>query len=486
MNVLFLSDSYTSTSTWDPFRQRIVDTLASAVPNFMAVKANLFFHSSSGVYRSDAHQQAFARVVQTFQPDVVFSINRAGLTPDTYALLPPHTIILNTFADSYQILPDGLMQFTDNDRVFLYFIPEAHAHFIKQYRVNPAHVHFATYGVDTDVFYPHAVEKSTNVFFAGSAFGNAMFTWLLSELAPYETLRQSFLAAYNAHNTHYLDNFQQALITRFGFNKETLQTRQLKPFDGYFTVQDLVQNAPLLQNTVDHQLSFEKRVQCLSAVADLGLVFYGEPIDSWIQAIGLVNSQLFQSYQFNAITTPTALARQYSQAKMTLNIGHYQNSHKGLPWRVFEAFACQSLLITSADTKKPLEAMHFVEGEDFITYRTLDELKDRCAWYLAHDSQREAIAKRAYAKAFPAFALKNRLSHIFTLAGFNTLAKQLDTCAVEPCPTAACVDAAAVDALLQAAASAAVPEISPAPADTVVMKTKLWGPYRLNIVKKHG
>jgi hypothetical protein len=59
--------------------------------------------------------------------------------------------------------------------------------------------------------------------------------------------------------------------------------------------------------------------------------------------------------------------------------------------RVYEAMACGSLMIT--DDRPQVHAL-FSDGEEIVTYTSAADLKTKVEYYLAHDGERESIARR--------------------------------------------------------------------------------------------
>ena len=42
--------------------------------------------------------------------------------------------------------------------------------------------------------------------------------------------------------------------------------------------------------------------------------------------------------------------------------------------------------------------LHFIDGEDFVSYDSLQDLIDKTAFYLNHETERKRIAKNGYMK----------------------------------------------------------------------------------------
>ena len=67
----------------------------------------------------------------------------------------------------------------------------------------------------------------------------------------------------------------------------------------------------------------------------------------------------------------------------------------GLPLRIFDIMGCGGFLMTNYQTEL---TDHFEIGRDLETYSSIDELVDKCAFYLEHDDIRREIARNGYEK----------------------------------------------------------------------------------------
>jgi spore maturation protein CgeB len=80
-----------------------------------------------------------------------------------------------------------------------------------------------------------------------------------------------------------------------------------------------------------------------------------------------------------------------SAAKINLNV-HGDFAFYGGNIRLFEAASVGALQIADA---LPGTLKWFTEGETIVTYKDLDDLRAKVTYYLAHNEEREAIARRA-------------------------------------------------------------------------------------------
>jgi spore maturation protein CgeB len=102
------------------------------------------------------------------------------------------------------------------------------------------------------------------------------------------------------------------------------------------------------------------------------------------------------------VNTLTEMPKVFNLSKINLNMT-MRPIETGLPLRCFDILGCGGFLITNY--QEELNDM-FVIGQDLEAYSSLDELIDKCAYYLAHENERAAIAKNGYEK------VRTRYTHI--------------------------------------------------------------------------
>jgi spore maturation protein CgeB len=102
------------------------------------------------------------------------------------------------------------------------------------------------------------------------------------------------------------------------------------------------------------------------------------------------------------------MLRIVSAAKIGINT-HGDFVRYGGNIRLFEAAGVGSFQI--ADN---LPGVHewFTEGETIITYRDMADLREKTAYYLAHDDEREAIARRAQAHVYQHHTYEHRAARV--------------------------------------------------------------------------
>lgn len=90
----------------------------------------------------------------------------------------------------------------------------------------------------------------------------------------------------------------------------------------------------------------------------------------------------------------TEMPKIFHLSKINLNMTVKPIS-EGLPLRIFDILGCGGFLMTNY---QPELSDHFEIGEDLEAYSCMEELVDKCAYYLEHEDIRQRIARNGYEK----------------------------------------------------------------------------------------
>src|SRR5690349_4833925 len=105
-----------------------------------------------------------------------------------------------------------------------------------------------------------------------------------------------------------------------------------------------------------------------------------------------------------------ALIRLYNTSRIVLNITNWDPArYVALNQRVFDVPATGAFLLT--DYSPELE-QHYRLGQEIVAYRDVDELRDKARYYLAHDAERTAIARRGYERALTLPTTRDRMAQV--------------------------------------------------------------------------
>jgi spore maturation protein CgeB len=102
----------------------------------------------------------------------------------------------------------------------------------------------------------------------------------------------------------------------------------------------------------------------------------------------------------------------FHQSKINLNITA-KSIRSGLPLRIFDVLGSGGFLITNYQSEIP---EFFEIGEDLVTYDSLEDLSQKCAYYLEHEEERMRIARNGYEKVKKLHTYDLRLLQMLDMA----------------------------------------------------------------------
>ncbi len=80
----------------------------------------------------------------------------------------------------------------------------------------------------------------------------------------------------------------------------------------------------------------------------------------------------------------------FNKSKINLNITS-KTITSGIPQRVFDILSCGGFCLTNY--QKEIDE-YFVDGEELVMYRSMEDLENKIQYYLEHEEEREKIARR--------------------------------------------------------------------------------------------
>lgn len=105
------------------------------------------------------------------------------------------------------------------------------------------------------------------------------------------------------------------------------------------------------------------------------------------------------------IQTLTEMPKAFRLSKINLNMT-IKPIQTGLPLRIFDICGCGGFLMTNYQAELP---DYFEIGTDIVAYSSMDELVDKCAYYLNHEEERRQIAQNGYQKVKSLHTYQNRI-----------------------------------------------------------------------------
>lgn len=105
-----------------------------------------------------------------------------------------------------------------------------------------------------------------------------------------------------------------------------------------------------------------------------------------------------------------------SQSKIGLNFCRTREDLSQMKGRVFDLTAAKTFLLEEAG----LETREFFEdGKEFVMFRNKEDLLEKVRYYLAHDEERERIAKAGHKKTTTLYNASNMWGYLFKKMGFE-------------------------------------------------------------------
>lgn len=122
-------------------------------------------------------------------------------------------------------------------------------------------------------------------------------------------------------------------------------------------------------------------------------------------------SQLNNVHIHGGVKTLTEMPKVFTLSKINLNMT-IKPIQTGLPLRIFDILGCGGFLMTNYQEELN---DHFVIGTDLEAYSSLDELIDKCNFYLTHDDIRKTIAQNGYNKVQKNHTYQQRITEMLRL-----------------------------------------------------------------------
>lgn len=186
------------------------------------------------------------------------------------------------------------------------------------------------------------------------------------------------------------DTIPASLIDKLRADSSGISDKDfVAPIDRYITA----------HNYVDMELAETERIRTLSVLSETFQVkLYTLSNADMLPAVEVCGpSNSFKE-------TPKV----YHLSKINLNVTN-RSIQTGLSLRIFDVLAAGGFLITNYQE----ELTDFFEiGKDLEVYSSLDELLDKCTYYLTHEDERYAIAQNGYEKVKSMHTVQLRVAQI--------------------------------------------------------------------------
>jgi spore maturation protein CgeB len=118
-------------------------------------------------------------------------------------------------------------------------------------------------------------------------------------------------------------------------------------------------------------------------------------------------SDMLKAFFVNQPVSMEEKIRIYQCAKINVNIQSKTYQIDGISAKIFEIAASGGFFLT--EKKKDL-ALFFKEEEDFISFRNIEELKEKIMYYLAHPVERKKLSEKMRDKVIINYTYKHKLN----------------------------------------------------------------------------
>ena len=241
-----------------------------------------------------------------------------------------------------------------------------------------------------------------DVAFVGSLYERNSYDKLKNRLSPY--LQGYFDAVMEAQLNISGANIIEPMLTTDVLEK-LQEYFKLEKSEGSFSDIGLIFQTTVLgfkiaevqrrRALIELSKYFKVNVFSNSDVSDLVRVQYMGSVDYWSE-----------------------LPKVFRESKVNLNFT-IPNIKSGIPLRVWDVLGARGFLLTNYQAEIPL---YFKEGEDLVCFDGIEDLKEKVAYYLAHDRERNEIAWNGYEKVKQHHSYVNRIQEMLYVITDNECA----------------------------------------------------------------
>jgi hypothetical protein len=169
---------------------------------------------------------------------------------------------------------------------------------------------------------------------------------------------------------------------------------------------------PLLEMHLQEVVTNGERLAVVERLAPLGLKIFGN--SRWRTALSL-SPNVARAFQSGAALRRHAdLCAIYDRSKISINLPQI-HAGTGMQYRILDILASKSLLITKHIAGSDMERL-FGPDSPVVTFSDLDDLENKCAYYLENEKERLARVKACNAMVAKGFSFKERVLEYLELS----------------------------------------------------------------------
>ena len=346
---------------------------------------------------SSAHRvELVEHALKTHHPLFVFSVNFYPAIAEICNIYKTLYLCWTVDSPVPELFSDSIRR--PYNRIFLF--DQAQYNAFAPY--NPGHIYHLPLASCTDRFdkvIQGISEKDRQTYAADISFVGSLY----SEKNPLRRL--TGLSNY-AHG--YIDALVEAALQVYGYNPipEAMTDAladELKSCDTYFyTIEKSVADSSryvAAHSYVGMQAAETERIRTLNTLARLFTVdLYTRSDASPLKDVNIRGGA----------ESLTEMPKIFHLSKINLNMT-IKPIQAGLPLRIFDILGCGGFLMTNFQQELP---EYFEIGVDLEAYSSMDELVDKCAYYLEHEDARKQIALNGYRRVCEGHTYVHRMKEM--------------------------------------------------------------------------
>lgn len=337
--------------------------------------------------------------IQKIHPVFVFSINFFPILADLCSIYQTLYLCLTVDSPVLELFSKSILHPTN--RIFM-FDRSQYDYF---HPFNPDCIFHLPLAVNGNRFAKTIAEISANDY-AKYSHAISFVGSLYTEHNPFHTLPP--LPDYAAG---YIDAITEASLKIYGYNfiEESLTDDIIECIraadNSLFSFSNTVRNPAgyiAAHHYIGMQASETERIRTLNKLA--------EQFDVNLYT-GSDTKYLHNVHTHGKINSLHEMPKVFCLSKINLNIT-IRPIQTGLPLRIFDILGCGGFLMTNY---QPELSEHFIIGTDLEAYGSLEELTEKCAYYLSHEEKRRQIAKNGQQKAVQNHSWQKRLTEMLRI-----------------------------------------------------------------------
>ena len=173
-----------------------------------------------------------------------------------------------------------------------------------------------------------------------------------------------------------------------------------------------------LELQIQNVVTNTKRIAVVERLAPLGLHLYGN--ERWTNLFPY-NTAITQAFRgTGSLRSHSDLMQIYNRSRLCINLPQAQAT-SGMQYRVIDVMASNGLLITERRPESDLDVVFGIENP-IVRYNSLEDLTQKCRYYLENESERLALVARCNQLVSTGYSFSERVEQYATLSnpGFVT------------------------------------------------------------------